>query len=214
MQLPTKVAEILRVQQVCAQLAIGMPVLVESAETGVQVVVDPSEYAPWDPSTTQRLCSRGAGVAYTCEDTAHACMEWLTDSRVSAQLDAAGYGSTSEGAVAVAVQQLQQLTAAHKAAWEIGSADPGPFEALAWQLQQTGKALCGLAVPGFCNNPACVNISRNMEASLVCGHTTKYSSCRTARYCSRACQVSHWKQHRPMCKGLAGVHAAKGAGSS
>ena len=108
------------------------------------------------------------------------CLDWLTSSSVSAQLAEAGYGSSSEGAVAVAVRQMRLLVAAHKVVRDSGPVQPAACHALAKQLQAAGKVLSSLAVSGCCNNPACVNISRTLEASLVSGHTTKCSSCRTA----------------------------------
>lgn len=154
----------------------------------------------------------GAGMTSKFEHILQACLDWLTSRSESAQLAEIGYGS-SGGSMAVVVQQQRQLAAAHKAVRDGNPTDSSPFEALAKQLQKTGKVLSSFAGPGFCNNPACVNVSRTLEASLVCGHTTKCSSCRTARYCSRACQVTHWKQHKPVCKALAAAHAAKGGGA-
>lgn len=111
------------------------------------------------------------------------------------------------------VQQLRPLAAAHEAMpGGLTSADPGSIKVLARQLQETGKALSCLAVPVCCNNPACVNISRTLEASLIsgqAGHTTKCSQCQgRARYCSRAFQKHHWKHHKPVCEALAAALAA------
>ena len=37
------------------------------------------------------------------------------------------------------------------------------------------------------------------------------SSCRAARYCSKACQRAAWKQHKPVCKAVTAAAAAAGA---
>jgi hypothetical protein len=213
LQLPAKISELMHAQQMRAQLAASKPVLPEVTEATAEQAVA-SENTPHILANAGLLCPSATGMAHNCGQMSRARLDWLTSSRVSAQLDAAGYGSSAEGAVAVAVQQLQQLVAAHAAAWDSDSEETCPFEALARQLQQTGKALSTLAVPGFCNNPACIDISKTMEASLVCGHTTKCSSCCTARYCSRAYQGAQLKQHRPVCKALAATHAATRGGSS
>jgi hypothetical protein len=76
------------------------------------------------------------------------------------------------------------------------------------QLQLTGMALCRMAVPCICNNPACTNSTGPTELSLVSGRSCVCGGCRVAHYCSRACQSQHWKQHKPMCKALAAAAAA------
>ena len=35
------------------------------------------------------------------------------------------------------------------------------------------------------------------------GSTKKCSSCKTAYYCSRDCQMAHWKTHKEFCKKMA-----------
>jgi len=40
----------------------------------------------------------------------------------------------------------------------------------------------------------CYNCERFFSSLKVC------SNCKTVRYCSRECQSSHWKIHKPMCK--------------
>jgi uncharacterized membrane protein YgcG len=71
------------------------------------------------------------------------------------------------------------------------------------QLQGAGSMLCRIAVPHFCNNPACGNISGPTEVRLVSGRSCICAGCRTARYCGRDCQRAAWKQHKPVCKALA-----------
>jgi hypothetical protein len=83
--------------------------------------------------------------------------------------------------------------------------------ALVQQLQATGRMLCNIAVPHFCNNPACGSISGRTEVQLVSGRSCVCAGCRTARYCGRACQRAAWKQHKPVCEALAAAAAATAA---
>jgi hypothetical protein len=80
--------------------------------------------------------------------------------------------------------------------------------ALAQQLRATGVMFCSIAVPHFCNNPACGSISGPTEVQLVSGRSCICAGCRTARYCGRDCQQAAWKQHKPVCKALATRAAA------
>jgi hypothetical protein len=50
-----------------------------------------------------------------------------------------------------------------------------------------------------CNNPECLNLSGVLESSASRKTCT---GCGVARYCSRECQVGHWKEHRETCKRL------------
>lgn len=52
------------------------------------------------------------------------------------------------------------------------------------------KAYCK---PNGCANPACES---GNHAGMQC------SKCRWAKYCSAACQKSHWKAHKPNCKSI------------
>jgi hypothetical protein len=105
-------------------------------------------------------------------------------------------------------QQLDALLSAQQGTQhEITDAS---LAALVQQLQGTGAMLCNTAVPHFCNNPACGNISGPTEVQLVSGRSCICAGCRTARYCGRDCQRVAWKQHKPVCKALA---AAAGAAS-
>lgn len=79
------------------------------------------------------------------------------------------------------------------------------------ELQSVGVALTSFAHPSACNNPLCSNSTKPSEAALVQSKTSRCSACRAARYCGKACQVSHWKQHKHVCKRLA---AAAGGSSS
>jgi hypothetical protein len=131
----------------------------------------------------------------------------LKSRAVLTQLEAAG----------CAPQQLQQQLDALLAAnqeLQPGKLTEASLAALVQQLQATGGMLCNIAVPHFCNNPACGNLSGPTEAQLVSGRGCVCAGCRTARYCGQACQRAAWKQHRPVCKALAAAVAAPtGVGS-
>jgi hypothetical protein len=99
-------------------------------------------------------------------------------------------------------QHLQALSAAQAALLQQGVRDAS-LTALVQQLQATGVMLSSIAVPHFCNNPACVNISGATEVQLVSGRSCICAGCRTARYCGRVCQRQTWKQHKGVCKALA-----------
>jgi hypothetical protein len=107
-----------------------------------------------------------------------------------------------------ASQRLQALSAAWQAAGE--GLNHTSLAALVQQLQGAGVMLSGIAVPHFCNNPACGNISGPTDVQLVSGRSCLCAGCRTARYCGLGCQRSAWQQHKPVCKALAAA-AATGA---
>jgi hypothetical protein len=107
-------------------------------------------------------------------------------------------------------QQLEALSAAQHTVRQEGVTDAS-LAALVQQLQATGMMLSSIAVPHFCNNPACVNISGPTEVQLVSGRSCICAGCRTARYCGQGCQRQAWKQHKPVCKALAAAAAASNA---
>ena len=53
--------------------------------------------------------------------------------------------------------------------------------------------------PIGCNNPRCVDLKGVSEAVASCKTCT---GCGVARYCSRECQVGHWKEHKATCRRL------------
>ena len=131
----------------------------------------------------------------------------LESRAVLTQLEAAGCAPQQ------LLQQLDALLTANRES-QPGKPTEASLAALVQQLQATGRMLCNIAVPHFCNNLACTNISGPTEAQLVSGRGCVCAGCRTARYCGPACQRAAWKQHRPVCKALAAAVAAPaGVGS-
>ena len=55
--------------------------------------------------------------------------------------------------------------------------------------------------PIGCNNPGCGDLRGLSELTASCKTCT---GCGVVKYCSRACQVGHWKAHKDMCKKLQG----------
>ena len=127
--------------------------------------------------------------------------EWLggIDAPAHAQLAAAGCSP---------LQLQQQLGALLSAVDGTHHSLTGEsLAALVQHLQATGAMLCSIAVPHFCNNAACVNLSGPTELLLVSGRSCICAGCRIARYCGRDCQRAAWKQHKPVCKALAATAA-------
>ena len=52
-----------------------------------------------------------------------------------------------------------------------------------------------------CSNPACVDLNGASEVKVSCKACT---CCKVVYYCSRECQVAHWKVHKGICKKLSG----------
>ena len=104
-------------------------------------------------------------------------------------------------------QQLEVLSAAQEGVQQ-GLLTEASLAALIWQLQVVGGLLTSTAVPHFCNNPACGNVSGPTDVQLVSGRSCMCAGCLTARYCGRDCQRAAWKQHKPVCKALAAAAAA------
>ena len=64
------------------------------------------------------------------------------------------------------------------------AADPDDFEL-------HPEACPPAALPRVCDNEGCSNVG---DIRKRCG------KCFVARYCSRECQVAHWKSHKRQCK--------------
>jgi hypothetical protein len=142
------------------------------------------------------------GEPAVVEGLAGAVQQWLRANRE--ELVAAGYPSDT------VLQQLQQLVAAQEVTVHVSNhgQEVTLVSTPLQQLQQAGLALCSLAVPCLCNNPGCANTTGPTELSLVSGRSCICGGCQVARYCSRACQARHWKQHKPVCVALAAAAAA------
>jgi hypothetical protein len=146
--------------------------------------------------------------------------QWLQGAEP--QLSAAGYrveamqqllgplGAAAAAAVE-AVRVLAVAIAARRAAADVVRRAQAAVGEFAQQLRGVATAAAAIAVPNFCNNPSCGNVSGVSEAALVSGRSCICSRCRIARYCSRECQVQHWKQqHKPVCQALAAAAAGVG----
>uniref|UniRef100_A0A383VVR0 MYND-type domain-containing protein n=1 Tax=Tetradesmus obliquus TaxID=3088 RepID=A0A383VVR0_TETOB len=73
------------------------------------------------------------------------------------------------------------------------------------QLKESAAAVCGrLPVWKICNSPECLNMAEMSEKQLAGGTGTRCSTCQAVFYCSRECQLAHWKQHKRLCKQLSG----------
>jgi len=85
---------------------------------------------------------------------------------------------------------------------------------LADQLEAFGAAVCAaLPVAQCCNYHGCSNAAGHSELELVGGKSCVCGGCRTARYCSAACQKAQWKHwHKAVCKAV--QHAAAAAGAA
>jgi hypothetical protein len=103
-------------------------------------------------------------------------------------------------------QQLEVLSAAQVALRE--NECTATLRTLVRELQATGVMLCSIAVPHFCNNAACVNVSGPTDVQLVSGRSCLCAGCCTARYCGRVCQRQAWQEHKPVCKALKAAAAA------
>ena len=97
-------------------------------------------------------------------------------------------------------QQLDALSAAQRRARRQQQQGAG---ILTKQLYWTGLMLSSIAVPHFCSNSACENISGPTEVQLVTGPSCVCARCRTARYCGRECQRQAWPEHQQVCKAIA-----------
>jgi len=125
---------------------------------------------------------------------------WVKVPAVVQQLAPAGHDTQH---LPLLCQELLSARTTAAEAWFSDNFVEATAMALVQQLQVTGRALAGLAVPTMCCNPSCSNITGPSDLQLVSGRSCLCGGCRTARYCSRACQKAAWKQHKPVCSALA-----------
>ncbi|KAF6253232.1 hypothetical protein COO60DRAFT_1643321 [Scenedesmus sp. NREL 46B-D3] len=140
-------------------------------------------------------------------------------------------GPGSEQACAAARQQLLQLqgrlqqglqeavgvldSSTGICAGVLPAAVAAALPAVAQQMAALGEALCDqFPLPHCCNNPCCVELRGVSELRLVGGKGCVCGRCRTARYCSRQCQLQHLKAHKPVCKRIAGQPGKAAAAES
>jgi hypothetical protein len=130
----------------------------------------------------------------------------LQDSSMSAQLSAAGYdvqtplGSLELAPVLASTPAPAETAGQHSVSSSICIGLQHSL--LIRHLQVAGACLNDMPFSWGCNNPACSNMTGPSELQLVKGKVHSCKGCRTARYCGRACQVAHWKQHKRACKAL------------
>mgnify|MGYP001810821497 CR=1 FL=1 len=118
------------------------------------------------------------------------CRPWLLHGHadaVVAKLDALRQALHSEGRGIV----QQGAPAVH------------PFHLLATSESPPGQG--GWAAHAVDDRPTCAACSRQVAVVKRC------TACRTAAYCSTACQRSHWPQHKAECRRLAAERAGEPA---
>jgi hypothetical protein len=152
---------------------------------------------------------------------------WLQGSSTSADLAAAGLNPTGLWqAVQDTLAALQTLQDNNGA-----GADVGPSTGLQQQEQEEqqqqdqavaaagedlarrrlhalGVCLSSLPLSWGCSSPVCTNLQGPTEAGIVQGKGHVCKGCHTARYCDKACQALHWKQHKLVCNAIAAAAAA------
>ena len=141
------------------------------------------------------LVGTGAATTTSCAAPAAGGVEQLFGSSMLEILQT--------GLPAAVVEELALL----KDSWPLGafgSDEPVEDPQVQLMVLQDVVGLCKLLqqevpVPVGCNNPACLNLEG--EAEMVMASKTCLG-CHVARYCSRECQVGHWKEHKKTCKQL------------
>lgn len=138
------------------------------------------------------------------------CRNVLSLPHVAQELSAAGY--THQQQLLASLPQLQSLVteAADAHGYDL---QPQLLTAIQEQLSTVGQMFCSFAVPAWCNNPWCASLKGSSDAVLVSGRGCICGGCLTARYCSKECQLAHWKKeaHKPVCKALKAAAAAVAA---
>lgn len=137
---------------------------------------------------------------------------WLSAGSNTTQLAALGYDA--EGFMQCLHSAEATISAVGTALHDKTAQPKDLLPQLQKELQSVGVALTSFAPPSACNNPLCSNSTKPSEAALVQSKTSRCSACRAARYCGKACQVSHWKQHKHVCKRLAAAARAAAAAAA
>jgi hypothetical protein len=158
----------------------------------------------------QEIEDEAVALLQDCLDILACAAEYIRNV-ISRKAAAAAAGAAEAGAIRV-LQQLQQqmeelcsalhdvvmlITQATRGAggMDLGRIDVGKasadVQALAQELQQWCLAYSGhFGCKCCCNNPACINVAMSSEQTLVGGKKCVCSSCLSARFCSKECQVA------------------------
>lgn len=130
------------------------------------------------------------------------CLQsWLQDSSTSMQLDSIGLNPTC------LLQALQDAVMAWTGLQGEGGAGAQSADLARQKLHALGVSLSSLPLSWGCSNPVCTNLQGSSEEGIVQGKGHVCRACRMARYCGKACQAVHWKQHKPVCQAVAAAAA-------
>jgi hypothetical protein len=173
----------------------------------------------------------GSSAGASCEPLLQACSEavaWLFANLAAAAAATSGRASKAigrkpaaaaacGGAASTAVQGLIEqgatiATGLAAAANDISSSTSSLAHAAAVMAGDTGAQLQAFVAAACaqlpitklcCNSSSCSSMARLSEAQIAGDRSTRCSACKAASYCSRECQLEHWKQHKKVCKQLA-----------
>jgi hypothetical protein len=196
----------------------------------------------WKPNTAAFLCLQhqdsagGTVLSFTLQnafDVAEKMLGMDTYTGMPAhhvglmckrQLSNAHYASTSLEMIGrIAILQLElQISGSNQCSTAAAAAAAAPAAAgfastldiLSKELQTAGLTLSALPTQVTCNSPSCTNLAGPSDILTVSGRSCVCGSCRVARYCCRACQRQHWKQHKPVCAALTGAAAVAAAAAA
>ena len=172
-----------------------------------QQAVAEAQHSSEPPQEGSRCETLMLDVVMPCASGVERAVEWwLYTAERSAQLAALGHDAQHllEFITGLPGPAIHAAAVCDSNTEEAAAAVAG----LVQQLRTVGQALSVFAIPHACNNPWCSNVSGPCEAQLVGGRSCLCAGCREARYCSKARQKQHWKQHKPVCKALAARHAS------
>jgi hypothetical protein len=135
------------------------------------------------------------------------CLRWMNSSGVLTTETAQQFAQ--HGLVFLTARDaVQEALSAYNTAAQ--SRSQANLSALSRKLRVMGAALTAAPIRMACNSPSCSSVSGSTELSIVKGSGKMCSGCRAAYYCCKACQSTHWRQHKPVCKAMA---AAAGSSS-